>query len=94
MATSTVPQRGQAVVHELADPEQTVLFDQGKRRLLVLNDLGAAIWYLIDGARAVEQIAELISEQLQVEKTVALRDTEVFLADLEERGLVTLERTG
>jgi len=76
------------ISHELPDTDETVLFDQERSQLLVLSDSAAAIWYLIDGHRTIEEIvAFLRGEQPQCpsETDELVRR---FVDQLETRGAI------
>lgn len=83
-----IPQRLPAVVHELAETGETILCDVDGARLLVLNDVGAAVWYLIDGRRSVDEIVSLVVSTLDADRAVVTRDVAAFLAELETQGLI------
>jgi len=71
---------------------ETVLLlpEQGKVR--VINEVGAAIWELLDGQRSIRQVAAAISEHFDVDLHTAEADTLNFIAELAERGLVQPKR--
>lgn len=52
------------------------------------DEVGSLIWQLIDGRRAVEQIAEAVCESYEVDQEKATTDVREFLAGLEEAGLI------
>lgn len=87
-----IPRRRAAIVHELDDTGQTVVFDEAGERLLVLDDLAAAIWYLIDGRRSVREIGDFVSGNLPpgaaADPARAASDAGEFLARLAREGLV------
>jgi hypothetical protein len=47
-----------------------------------INDTGARVWELMDGNRSLEQIVEQITDEYDVEKTVAEQDALEFVAKL------------
>ena len=57
---------------------------------LELDEMGTAVWDLIDGRRAVRRIAELFAETYQVHPREAEVSVTRFLRDLGRRGLVGL----
>ena len=65
-----------------------VLPEQGQVK--VLNEVGARIWDLADGSRTVRDIATAICLEYQVEPARAEADTLDFVAELVERGVVSL----
>jgi hypothetical protein len=72
-------------------PEQQVegiLILPERGQIKVVNEIGARIWSLIDGQSSIQDIASKITDEYQVGLEDALRDTLVFMKELEERGLV------
>ena len=49
------------------------------------------IWKMMDGARTMEQIAALMTEEYLVEAEAARSDLETFMAELQKLSLVHLE---
>jgi hypothetical protein len=84
----TVPARMDVVTHEVSGTEETVLYDDQGHRLLVLNDVGAAVWYLVDGRRSVGEIVQTVVEALPAERGRVERDVMQFLEALRSHGLV------
>lgn len=52
------------------------------------NSVGCRIWELVDGARTVESIVVVISEEYEVDHRTALEDVIEFLGQLREKGIV------
>lgn len=78
------------VYRELAGEGGGVLLHLESGAYHGLNEVGAAIWELIDGARTQEEIVALLRERLEdppAEAALAA-ETERFLADLRERELI------
>jgi hypothetical protein len=70
-----------------------VVFDEQGNRLLMLNQIGAAVWLLIDGARDTDAISALILETLPSDAPAAEqvgRDVQAFVASLLEHGVIEL----
>ena len=86
----TVFKKLEALVHEVEDTGDIVLFDQQGKQLLLLNDIGAAVWLLLDGRRNVSQIVELITETLPAETDRVEQDVVSFLSTLQSHGLVSI----
>jgi hypothetical protein len=84
----STPQRKPAVLHEVAETGETVLCKIDGARLLVLNDVGAAVWHLIDGRRSLEDITALVIESLPADPAIVRRDVAAFLDTLAEHELV------
>jgi hypothetical protein len=53
-----------------------------------LNEVGTAVWQLIDGRATVEQIIEALSDQYEVTTEQAAKDVSDYLAKLEAAGLI------
>ena len=89
LAPETVLRPNPQVVSRVVAGEAVLLTPaQGKVR--VLNEVGAAIWELLDGQRSIRQIAAALSEQFDVTPQTAEADALHFLADLAERGIVLI----
>lgn len=87
-AKTLIPKRTSKPVSEVDERGETVLYDQAGGKLLVLNDVGAGVWSLVDGARSVAEIARLVHEHLPADVQQVERDVERFFADLERHELL------
>lgn len=67
------------------------LLTAGDNRLHNLNEVGSRIYDLADGRRSVEEIIALIVAEYDVGEDQARRDCLDYLAELETRGLMTME---
>lgn len=85
--SARVPRRRSGIAHEV-EGSGTVIYDRTGRRLLVLNDVGAAVWYLVDDQRTTEDIADEVSAVFPREASSVRADVEVFLESLEEAGVI------
>jgi hypothetical protein len=56
--------------------------------IYTLNEIGAAIWQMIDGHNCVSQIVDAITRQYQVDAEDAEKDVLDFLASLEAANLI------
>ncbi|MFP5262058.1 MAG: PqqD family protein [Blastocatellia bacterium] len=56
--------------------------------IYTLNEVGTAIWQLIDGHRTAEQIVEAIADEYEVPPEQAGRDVFDYLGRLEAEGLI------
>lgn len=54
-----------------------------------LNTVGSRVWDLIDGARSLEDIVDVIVAEFDVARSVAAADVEAFVRQLVDRGLAT-----
>ncbi len=81
------------LAHEVDETGEVVVFDETGNRLLMLNQIGAAVWLLIDGERTGRDIAALIVETLGGERVELGRvelDVQTFVGTLVEHGVVEL----
>jgi len=76
-------------VGRIVDGEAVIVFPESGQ-VKVLNQVGARIWSLMDGSRTVQNIAEVICDEYQVEKEHAEADVLEFTEKLEKTGVVTL----
>lgn len=53
------------------------------------NEIGARIWGLLDGTRTVAEIVSIIEAEYETSHSSAESDTIEFLAELEEKDLIT-----
>ncbi len=56
--------------------------------IFTLNELGMAVWGLIEPHRSSKEIAELIAQDFDVTYDQALADVEAFLSVLNEKDLI------
>lgn len=56
--------------------------------IYTLNDVGAAIWQLIEPERDAAEIGRLIAQEFDVSVDKATEDVTAFLALLAEKGLI------
>jgi hypothetical protein len=77
------------IISELDDG--TVILDPGKGNVRVVNDVGYAIWKLLDGHNTIAQISTEICNEYDVTENQADEDIRLFISDLAHRGLVILE---
>jgi hypothetical protein len=86
----SIPVPNPSILTRIIDNEAVlVLPEQGK--IKVLNDVGAAIWELVDGKRRIQQISLEICEQFEVEQSKADLDTIHFIDELVKREIVTID---
>ena len=83
--------RGEAVVRQLLGewflvPVRTTPADF--RAIFALNEVGAAVWGEIDGARTLGDLVGAVLERFEVPPETAERDLREFLEQLEGAGLV------
>ncbi|QQR89605.1 MAG: PqqD family protein [Myxococcales bacterium] len=82
-----VPKRKTITTHQMND-EELALVDEQNNCVLLLNNVGAAVWYLIDGNRSVDAICESIVQTLPVPNDRVKQDVESFVRELQAKHLV------
>jgi len=85
-----VPMRTTALTHSLDD--EVVVYHAETRTVTELNQLGGAIWHLIDGRRSVDAICELVREHVAVPRDVLERDIAAFLERMRAEDLICYRR--
>jgi hypothetical protein len=83
-----VPKRKDTLTHEVTDTDEVVIYDSSGPQLLVLNDIAAGVWLMIDGARTVDDITAEILNHLEAEPATVTHDVLAFLGQLEQRKLI------
>jgi hypothetical protein len=84
-----VPQKKENALERELDDQVVVLSPDGNE-LITFEGSARFIWDRIDGVRTIEQILDGITEEFQVEASVARKDLEVFLVELQGRSLILL----
>lgn len=74
--------RQAAGMYFLIDCEQTGL---PYRRPMTLNEVGARIWELLSEGRGKQEIAEILSEEYEVDLSTVQEDVEQFCRQLKEQ---------
>jgi methyltransferase-like protein len=94
-ADRRVPERKETLTHEVTDTEEVVIYDGNYEgpQLLVLNDIAAGVWLMIDGKRSVEEITQEILEHVEAARETVTRDVLAFLEQLEQRKLIAWKET-
>ena len=77
-------------MHEVSETGDVVIFDEAGNQLLLLNEVGAAVWLLVDGQRTVSQIADVILETLSAERATVEQDVARFVESLVSHGVADL----
>lgn len=86
---SDVPAQAPEVIGRFVDGEAVLVHPrQGKVR--VLNAVGARLWELTDGQRSVEDLAQALTVEYEVDLARARADVLAFCQDLLGRGLLTI----
>jgi Coenzyme PQQ synthesis protein D (PqqD) len=85
-----IPVRIASIAHEVQDTGDVVIFDEKGNRLLLLNDVGAAVWLLLDGQRGPDEIARVIMETVPADRATVEADVRSFLLTLVSHGVIEL----
>ena len=83
-----VPKRKDTLTHEVTDTDEVVIYDGNGPQLLVLNDIAAGVWLMIDGTRSIGDITAEILSHVEAERETVSRDVTAFLSQLEQRKLI------
>jgi hypothetical protein len=87
-AEPRVPVRADILTHEVTDSDEIVIYDSDHRQLLVLNDLAAGVWVLIDGKRSIDDLKEAVIDCVSVDADTVAKDVTAFVEQLVERKIV------
>ena len=88
MSPSTVLwQKNPALAWREIDQE-TVIISPNDSVMHELNETGSFLWKNIDGKKSAAELAELLAENYEVTKDVALSDTQSLLEEMSSRKLV------
>ncbi len=82
-----IPKPNPNIIGRVVDNEAVLVMPQ-QGKVKVLNQVGAAIWNLVDGQRTILQISEEICAQFDIDPLTAETDTLKFICDLAERDIV------
>ncbi len=91
LSDQRVPRRKNTLTHEVTDTDEVVIYDGNTPTLLVLNDIAAGVWLMIDGKRSIGDITAEILSHLEAEPETVAHDVAAFLGQLEQRKLITWE---
>ena len=83
-----VPRRKNTLTHEVTETDEVVIYDGHAPQLLVLNDIAAGVWLMIDGKRSIDEITAEILNHFEAERATVTRDVLTFLDQLEQRKLI------
>ena len=90
MKKEDIPSQIPDVIWRVLDDNAVLVSPEGGR-VTTLNDVGTAIWRLIDGQKSLQEIADRLVQQYDVDIDQASLDVENFLIKLDERYLITWE---
>ena len=84
------PARHPQTAYQVVDGQAViVLADSGQ--VTILNEIGAFIWGLCDGAHSLEQIVSAVVEEYEVTEEVAAQDALEFLEQMAELQAILFE---
>jgi hypothetical protein len=74
--------------------DKTVILQLGSptpesRQFHELDETASLLWNLSDGTRDIAAIASALLESYEISESDAVQDTETFLTELAEKGLIT-----
>ena len=75
-------------IRSMADDDGMVLLDIRAGKYYSLNKLGALIWHKVEEGRPASEIASYLRTTFQISVEKAMEDLGLFLADLEQKGLI------
>lgn len=77
------------LTHDLPEDRQLVVYDSRGEKLVVLNDVGAAIYLLIDGEKTAEQIAHFVDTTFGESSFSGCKEqVDQFLTELAREGII------
>lgn len=94
MGRSDKPIANPVVVLREEFDDWAVLFNPDTAEAVGINPVGVAIWKLMDGQRAVPDIAAQIGNDFAEVPESAPQEVQAFVDDLAQRGFVGYEVTG
>ncbi len=68
---------------------EMVILSADDSSLLVLNEVGTAIWEAADGATTIQALADCLCALYDVDPVTALRDVDEFVRALASAGIVS-----
>ena len=86
MGSASRPCRHPDAVYKLVDGEALIVVPGSDAEHLVLNEVGARVWELLDGEHDLSMIRSALTAEFEVDDEQAGRDVTELLADLEEHG--------
>ena len=82
-----IPVKSEQVAYRIIDKEAVlVLLD--RQETVVLNEVGARIWEIIDAKKTLDEIARLISSEFEVTYEEARKDASGFIEDMAAKGAI------
>jgi hypothetical protein len=78
------PQTRPGLAERIIDGEALIVNAEGGE-ILVLNEVGAFVWTLLDGSHDVASIVRRVLDEFDVDPATARNDVEAFLSSLRAR---------
>jgi hypothetical protein len=69
---------------------EAVIVRPDRGEIKVLNDVGARVWALSDGAHSVRDIVAMVCAEYDVTRDAAEADVLAFMIELQSKGLITI----
>jgi hypothetical protein len=82
------PRTRPGLAERIIDGEALIVNAEGGE-ILVLNEVGAFVWTLLDGSRDVEAIVAAVLDEFDVDPATARADVQAFLLTLQERNALS-----
>jgi pyrroloquinoline quinone biosynthesis protein D len=89
MTETSIPKKNERVAARVVEGKALIVVIDNKQ-LHTLNEVGTRVWELCDG-RSLDQIAEAMVGEFEVDKPTALRDVQRFVEQLHALGALELE---
>ncbi len=84
-----VPIRQEVLAHYVEESRETILHDEKGHQLLVLNEVAATLWQLINNERTVDEITRFICDNIDSAPESVSADIERFFSELEAHQLLS-----
>ncbi len=68
--------------------DEAVVLNLDSGHYYILNETGCRIWELLDGKSSIDDIADKICQEYEVDRNAAQKDTVRIISELEEEKLV------
>ncbi|WP_127714125.1 PqqD family protein [Halobacteriovorax sp. HLS] len=70
-------------------PTHTLIIDsRSKKQIHRLNEVGSFLWESIDKVQSCEELLQLLTSEYDIDNEQAKQDIEIFITDLNEKGLL------
>lgn len=85
-----IPTKSEKTASRIIDKEAViVLLD--RQETVVLNEVGARLWEIIDGTKNIAKLTQIIASEFDVTYDEALKDVNEFVEDLLQREVILLK---